>query len=59
MLVSRYWILKKDAPHFTQHRASKIEYLAFYGSNVNANDILISDSGLSGLEKKKGVKNGI
>jgi hypothetical protein len=58
MLVSRYWILKKDAPHFIQHRASKIEYLAFYGSNVNANDILISDSGLSGLEKKKESKMG-
>jgi len=62
-----YWILKKDAPHFIQHRAgfafgyavarqtsirnpaSSIEYLTLYGSNVNANDIFISDSGLSGL----------
>jgi len=32
-----------------KYRASRIEYLALYGSNVNANDIFISDSGLSGL----------
>jgi|LGVF01.2.fsa_nt_gb hypothetical protein len=44
-----YWILKKDAAHFIQHRVSKIEYLVLYGSNVNAIDIFISDSGLSWL----------
>jgi len=54
MLDAGFSILDiEDAPHFIQHRASKIEYLAFYGSNVNANDILISDSGLSGLGKER------
>jgi len=44
-----YWILKKDAPHFIQHRVSRIEYLALYGSNVNTNNIFIFGSGLSVL----------
>jgi hypothetical protein len=30
-----YWILKKDAPHFIQHRVSKIEYIALYGRNLS------------------------
>jgi hypothetical protein len=47
-LVSGYWILK-DAPYLIQHRASRIEYLALYGSNVNANNIFIFGSGSSGL----------
>ena len=50
MLDAGFWILDiKDAPYLIQNRASRIEYLALYGSNVNANDIFISGSGLSGL----------
>jgi|GEM_PF-4315556 len=40
-----------DAPYLIQNRASRIEYLALYGSNVNTNDIFIFGSGLSGLGK--------
>ncbi|MCP4367869.1 MAG: hypothetical protein GY797_07125 [Deltaproteobacteria bacterium] len=45
-----YWILLiMDAPYLIRYRVSKIEYLALYGSNVNAVDIFIFGSGLPGL----------
>jgi len=52
ILVSGCWILVTGYrfPVKNEYRASSIEYLALYCSNVNANDIFISDSGLPGLE---------
>jgi len=41
--------IEKGCSSFIQHRISSIKYLVLYGSNVSANDIFISDSGLSGL----------
>jgi len=43
ILDLKKWIL----PYLIQYRASRIEYLALYCSNVNANDIFIFGSGLS------------
>jgi hypothetical protein len=46
-------IKKRYAPYLIQHRVSRIKYLCLYGSNVNANDIFIFGSSLSGLGYKK------
>jgi hypothetical protein len=49
MLVSGYWILKNNYPHFIQHQVSNIQYLAAYGTNVNFKDFFIFGSGSTGL----------
>jgi len=49
MLDAGFSILDTGFRLKNEYRASSIEYLALHGSNVNANDIFISDSGLSGL----------
>ena len=41
--------IKRNALYLIQYRASRIKYLALYGSNVIANYIFIFDSGSSGL----------
>ena len=40
MLVSGYWILKGNHPHFIQDQASSIQHLAAYCANVSFKDLL-------------------